>query len=145
MTQPNRMLIALSGIAAGASAGAALATICTMIANKLVMSGTMFLGGDPTNLVFLGIGLDVVLAVLVGWRTSLGVDETWRRGVVSALAAFAAVPLGFGSAGVNTFSMMLSNELLSTAMMPAYLVILVTVTVLAMRLAKKSRGATPAP
>jgi hypothetical protein len=79
---PDLIAVALGGMAAGAGSGAALITFgITLFRNSLTNSLPIIL--------FLGI----VLAVACGWSLTRAIEDTWRRGVTGALAAFGALML----------------------------------------------------
>lgn len=145
MTQPNRVVIALSAIFAGAAAGTAVATFCVWISWR----GWSFLSvvGDPSNIVFAGnFVLGPVTAFMVTWARSVGIDETWRRAALSVTAAMGALGAGFGAFGVSMMAMMIVSPVVSNALVPGYFVVAVAVAYLAMRVSRKHRvgGQTPA-
>ncbi len=110
MSQPNRVMIALTSILAGAATGGAVAATGVWAAWKNFQF-LNFLGSDPqNNTVFLGWGLGLVVAAVVSWRTSGHIVETWRRAAMGFTAGMGAVGCGAAAQGVATFSMMSMNS-----------------------------------
>lgn len=144
MTQPNRVMIALSAIFAGAAAGTAVSTACVWVSWR----GWSFLSvfGDPANIVFAGnFLLGPVTAFLVTWPRSVGIEETWRRAAMSVTAGIGALAAGFGAFGVSMTAMMIMNPVVSNSLVPAYFVLAAAVAYFAMRVSRKHRaGGQPA-
>lgn len=135
MSQASPIVRLLSSIAAGAGGGAVVATLGVMTAWTMTNRGWMPLG-DPANLVFVVTGLGLVVALRLGWSLSQGETQSWRRGVAAVLAAFGAVGLGAASMPIEMFY--------SRTYTVGYLVVLMAVTVVTARLARK-HGAAATP
>jgi hypothetical protein len=144
MNQPNRVIIALASIAAGGAAGAALAAAAAWGANAMALRGINLIG-DPRNIVFLGTGLGLLLAVVLAWSLSAAVGEAWRRAAVATLAGFAAVLLGMAAVPVNMLSLMVSSQLMSVLLPPGYVVVLILAAVLAIWIVRRSQAPPGSP
>ena len=72
----------LGSIFAGAAAGAASTTAGVWALN--------WLKGDA---VLVGNGVGLLLALVVAWTCSAGLEETWRRAAIAVVASFGAMPV----------------------------------------------------
>jgi hypothetical protein len=147
MSQPNRLMIALTAIFAGAATGGAVAN-CFVWAAWQGMGGTpafqfLTLIGDFSNTVFVGWGLGAVIAFVITWRLSTQIVETWRRAAMGVTAGLGTVGAGGGGQGIGMASMM-SMSPLTTYWLPAYILLFVVIAVLAFRFNAKYRNAVPA-
>ena len=125
-----RVLLVLGSIFAGAAAGAASTTAGVWALN--------WLKGDA---VLVGNGVGLLLALVVAWTCSAGLEETWRRAAIAVVASFGAMAAGITSYLLGTSSM-------ASVAVPAYFVLLVTVSVTAARITHRQRqalAATAAP
>lgn len=80
--QPDLIAVALSSIAAGAAAGAALVSAALAAFHDRL-----------TDTLPLTIFAGLVVAVALGWTLARAVGDVWRRGVTAALAAFGTLIL----------------------------------------------------
>jgi hypothetical protein len=79
---PDRIAVALGSMTAGAGSGAALITFAISL-----------LRDSLTNTIPIILFAGIVLAVACGFSLTRAIDDTWRRAVTGALAAFAALML----------------------------------------------------
>jgi hypothetical protein len=143
MAQSNRVAIALSSIFAGAAGGGAVATVCVWIANWMNLNGkTTF--GDPSNVVFGGVGLGIILAFWRAWTMSGGLGETWRRAAIAVTACFGALAAGMGSYPLSQLSIMLFTPT-AQLIVPGYFLLLVIIYVVAWRVGQRQYQIAPAP
>src|SRR5437868_2143632 len=89
-----RVLLALGSVFAGAAAGAASTTAGVWALN--------WLQGDA---VLMGSGMGLLLALIVSWICSAGLEETWRRAAIAVVASFGAMAAGITSYLLGTSSM----------------------------------------
>jgi hypothetical protein len=145
MTQPSRVALALSSIFAGTAGGAAVSTIFVWLSWR----GWPFLSvfGDPRNLVFAGNILAPIVALVVSWRLSPLIEETWRRAAMAVTAAAGAFAAGWAAFGVSMYSMMVSSPFLTEGLVPAYFLVMAVIWYVSLRVARKQQqlgGAPPA-
>jgi hypothetical protein len=121
-----RVLLVLGSVIAGAAAGGASTTAG-------VWASTWF----SRDAVLLGNGIGVLLAPLLAWTCSTGLEETWRRAAVAVVASFGAMAAGIASYLLGTSS-------LGGFAVPVYFAVLVSVSVGAARITRRQRQALAA-
>lgn len=90
--------VALSSIGAGATGGAAVITVGLIAARTLqgatrhVEEGQVQAGFE---VLWASVILGLIASVATAWILSRPIGDTWRRGVISALAAFGTSMLAF--------------------------------------------------
>lgn len=116
-----RVLLALGSIVAGAAAGAASTTAGVWAANWLMREAAL-----------VGNGLGLLIALVVSWICSTGLEETWRRAAIAVVASFGAM-----AAGVTSY--LLDTSAAARLTVPAYLVFLIIISVAAARITSRQR------
>ena len=137
MAQPNRVVIALSALMGGASAGVAIGTVAAWAANWMNMNGKTWFG-DPRNAFVTGVVFAILVAAFLSWTMSLGLEETWRRAAISFTAGVGALGGSLGAYGLGLLPFMLPSVFMtlgefSQYLVPVYLVLSVIIFVVCWR------------
>lgn len=138
MTQPNRVMIALTSIFTGVGAGGAVTGVANWVAWQGWSIGQVL--GDPANLVFLSWVIGAGLSGYLCWRQSPAITETWRRAAMAVTAGMGAVGAG-GLAHLVGMESQMTVGWLGTVMLPAYVLVLVAIGVISSRMNQKHRSA----
>jgi hypothetical protein len=138
MSQPNRVMIALTSIVAGAAGGGAIAAAFVWAAWQQWQFLNVF--GDLANTVFIGWGIGAIVAFALSWRTSGPIIETWRRAAMGVTAGMGAVGCGGAGQGIAMASMM-SMSSLANYWTPGLVVLLALIAAVAFVVNRKHRAA----
>ncbi len=139
MTQPSRLAITLSSIFAGAAAGAAVSTCFVWLSWREWSFLHVF--GDPRNIVFAGSIVGPIVGLIITWRLSSRIDETWRRAATTVTGGFGAFGGGAAAFPISMYSMMVMNPFVSEGLLPAYFVVMAVVCFMALRVARNQHAA----
>jgi hypothetical protein len=137
MTEPNRVVIALTSIFAGAGAGGAVAACFVWAAWQ--QWAFLSVLGDLANTVFLGWGVGFAVAGYLCWRLSPAITETWRRAAMAFTAGMGAIGAGGGAHLVGMESQM-TMSWFGSVMLPAYICLFVAMAIVALRFSRKHRA-----
>ena len=132
MSLSPRIAIAFYSIVAGAAGGAVLGAGATTASRTLLS-----MGSDPSTVVYGAGAAGVVVALVVGWITSRGLGEAWRRALVSAVAA--------GCAGLIEFGAFLTDMFVPQIFLVILVIVLATIALFAARQAQRPRAADGPP